>query len=218
MTTRIKVCGITRPQDAELALELGADYLGLNVYAKSPRSVNEKQLKQLLEIIPPGKRVLVDVATATDQLELYLTHCFDAYQIHFDLEVSMATVAAWSGIVGQHAFWAAPRIPPSERDFPQILMEFTDTLLLDAFDRHKYGGTGKAGANWQRFLDCTVLYQHKRWILAGGLAPANIAKALSFTQAEMVDVNSGIESAPGIKDPAKMREFFAAVRAHDSAG
>jgi phosphoribosylanthranilate isomerase len=212
MDTKIKVCGLTRREDVELALELGADQLGFIVYAKSPRAVNEAQLADLLELVPPGKRVMVDVATATDELENYLHYQFDHYQLHFDLEISMATVAAWSGIVGQHALWLAPRIPPKERDFPQILMEFADTMLLDAFDRNAYGGTGKAGTNWQRFLDCTVFYQHKKWILAGGLSPDNIVDALRFTQAGHVDVNSGIESAPGIKDHARMRAFFAAVK------
>lgn len=210
--TRIKICGITRPEDAELALSLGADYLGIIVYPKSPRAVAIKHLPALLDVIPPGKRVLVDVSTGTDQLEEYLHYQFDAYQIHFDLEVSMATVAAWSGIVGQHALWLAPRIPPQETDFPQILMEFADTMVLDAYDRKQYGGTGKSGTNWQRFLDCTILYQHKHWILAGGLGPENIVEAVTFTQAATVDINSGIESSPGIKDHARMRELFRLLR------
>jgi phosphoribosylanthranilate isomerase len=220
MATKVKICGITRPADALLALSLGADYLGIIVHAKSPRAVDPKNIPALLEHIPPGKRVLVDVSTPTDQLERYLELGFDAYQIHFDLEVSMATVAAWSGLVGQHALWAAPRIPPAEKHFPQVLMEFADTILLDAYDPKVYGGTGQAGGNWQRFLDCTLYYQHKRWILAGGLSPDNIAEALRFTSAEMVDVNSGVESVPGIKDPQRLRRLFEVIREqdHDGAG
>jgi phosphoribosylanthranilate isomerase len=110
----------------------------------------------------------------------------------------------------------APRIPPGEADFPQILMEFAGTVLLDAFDRSAYGGTGRAGQNWQRFLDCTVLYQHKRWILAGGLSPENIGEALRFTQAQCVDVNSGVEASPGCKDPRRLEALFAAVHAFDA--
>jgi len=215
--TRVKVCGITRREDVECALNLGADFIGINVYAPSPRAVAPERLPELLEIIPPGRRVLVDVSTPTDQLAEYLPHAFDAYQIHFDLEISMATVAAWSGLAGQHALWLAPRIPPSEPHFPQILMEFADTLLLDTYHRSAYGGTGKTG-DWQRFLDCTLLYQHKHWVLAGGLSPDNILEALRFTQAEIIDVNSGVESAPGIKDPRKLEALFDRVREFDAGG
>jgi phosphoribosylanthranilate isomerase len=156
--------------------------------------------------------VLVDVATPPAQLEQYLSLGFDHYQIHFDLDIPIASVAAWSEIAGADGLWVAPRIPPGEAGFPQILMEFADTILLDTFSKSAYGGTGKAGQNWQRFLDCSILYQHKRWILAGGLAPDNVGAALAFTQAGTIDVNSGVESAPGIKDPDKLRRLFAAVR------
>lgn len=215
MATRVKVCGITRPGDAERALSLGADFIGINLYPKSPRAVALEDIPPLMEVIPPGKRVMVDVSTPTDELEARLGLGFDAYQIHFDLDIAMASVAAWAGLVGQHALWVAPRIPPNEPQFPQVLMEFADTVLLDAFDKNRYGGTGHSGQNWQRFLDCTMLYQHKTWVLAGGLSPANIREALAFTQAEVVDVNSGVESAPGIKDASLLEAFFARVKAHD---
>lgn len=215
MRTRLKVCGITRPEDAEKALSLGADYLGINVYAKSPRAVPLERIPELLEQIPPGKRVLVDVAPATDQLERCFSLGFDACQIHFDLNIAMASLAGWSGIVGQHALWVAPRISEKDLYFPQVLMEFADTVLLDAYHKDAYGGTGIAGQNWQRFLDCTLLYQHKTWVLAGGLSPDNIRDALSFTQARVVDVNSGVEVAPGIKDHDRLEQFFAQVDQHD---
>lgn len=215
MPTRVKVCGITRREDAESALSLGADYLGINVYGPSPRSVPVEKIPELLKVIPPGKRVLIDVATPSDQLESYLSLGFDAYQIHFDLDIAMASVAAWAGLVGQQALWVAPRIPHDEMHFPQVLMEFADTILLDAYSPKAYGGTGRSGENWQRFLDCTLLYQHKGWILAGGLSPENIREALNFTQAEIIDVNSGVERSPGVKDPGRMRQFFDQVREFD---
>jgi phosphoribosylanthranilate isomerase len=212
MPTRIKVCGITRREDAELALSLGADYIGIILYEKSPRAVAPGAVPSLLEVVPPGKRVLVDVATPADRLESYMSLGFDAFQIHFDLDIPMASVAGWAGLVGQDRLWVAPRIPAGEPNFPQILMEFADTILLDAYDKEAYGGTGRAGLNWQRFLDCSLLYQHKRWILAGGLSPDNVREALDFTQAGTIDVNSGVESAPGIKDPEKLRLLFEVVR------
>jgi phosphoribosylanthranilate isomerase len=208
MIPKVKVCGITRVEDAELALSLGADFLGVIAYPKSPRAVDPQRIPELLEAIPAGRRVVVDVAPQPDRVALYKSLGFDYFQFHFDLAISMAAIAGWSEQVGASALWLAPRIPRNEHAFPQILMEFCETLLFDAYDPHSYGGTGKAGANWQQFLDCTILYQHKRWILAGGLSPENVREALAFTQAGMIDVNSGVESSPGIKDPARLKTLF----------
>jgi len=210
MAFQIKVCGITNQRDALKALELGADYLGVIVFARSPRAVPPGRIAELLAVIPPGKRVMVDVSTPTDQLEEYRNFNFDFYQIHFDLNIAMGTVAAWSGIVGRERLWLAPRIPASEKYFPQVLMEFADTILLDAYHKDAFGGTGRTG-DWQRFSDWSTLYQHKRWVLAGGLSPDNVEGALRLDP-HILDVNSGIESAPGIKDHARMEEFFRKAR------
>lgn len=210
MTAKIKVCGLTRPEDAELALSLGADYLGLIIYPKSPRCVRGNQLRELCHIIPPEKRVFVDVATATDDMEPYLDLGFAAFQIHFDLTIGMASLASWSGLCGADALWLAPRIPPTERFFPQIVMEFCNTILIDAFSSSQYGGTGHV-ADWQRFIDWSTLYQHKRWVLAGGLNPENIQSALDQTSPWCLDVNSGIEASPGIKCHDKLKQLFATL-------
>lgn len=205
----VKVCGITRMADAELALELGADYLGMICYRKSPRSVTLEQARDLCNRIPAGKRVFVDVATGTDELENFADLGFDAFQLHFDLDLSLATVAAWSGIVGTEALWLAPRLPVEE-PFPQPILEFADTLVLDTPVKGLYGGTGKTG-DWDRFAELSTLYQHKRWVLAGGLGPDNVVAAIRASGATMIDVNSGVESSPGVKDPAKLRALFAAL-------
>ena len=215
MPVQVKVCGLTREEDIACALSLGAAYVGINGYQSSPRSVDMDSIPALLEGIPPGQRVVVDVAPQPGKVETYLKMGFDRFQFHFDLDLSMAMVAVWSELVGADRLWLAPRIPGDLPSFPQILMQFADTFLVDAFDRKLFGGPGLAGENWERYLDCTVLYQHKRWVLAGGLSPDNILEALAFTQAEMVDVNSGVETQPGIKDADKLREFFARVSQHD---
>jgi phosphoribosylanthranilate isomerase len=214
--TLVKICGITREADAEAALELGADYIGINLFAKSPRSVSEARARELLRVIPEGKRVMVDVATGTDQLPRYRDMGFDAFQIHFDLEISMATLAGWSGLVGADCFWAAPRIPPEEKSFPQIILEFSETLLLDAYSKSAFGGTGVAGSNWQRYIDCSVLYQHKTWILAGGLNPSNVVEALHSTHAPFVDVASGVEAEPGVKSRELLNLFFKNLNTYDN--
>jgi len=215
MRTQVKVCGITRVEDAELALSLGAKYIGTIAYRKSPRAVDPERMMELLRVVPAGKRVLVDVAPEPDAVRKYIDMGFDRFQFHFDLNIPMAAISAWSELVGSEALWLAPRIPSLIPVFPQILMEFAETIVLDAYDRHSYGGTGVAGQNWQRFLDCTVLYQHKRWILAGGLSPENVREALEFTEAEIIDINSGVESEPGIKSVDKLNLLFSLVREHD---
>lgn len=195
----VKVCGITTRADAEMALELGADLLGVILHEHSPRAVPLSEVEDLLDVIPEGKRVLVDVSTPTDVMADYKDLPFDYYQMHFDLDVAIATVAAWSGTVGKERLWLSPRVPPQEAYFPQIIMEFADTLVVDSYSKEAYGGTGKAG-NWDRFQDWSTLYQHKRWVLAGGLSPLNIVAALEATEPRLIDVNSGVESAPGVKD------------------
>lgn len=207
---KVKICGITRPEDAELALSLGADYLGIILHEPSPRAVPLSQVPELLSVIPEGKRVLVDVGTPTDVLAEYRNLPFDFFQIHFDLDIAIATVAAWSGLVGRQRLWMAPRVPPQEIYFPQIIMEFADTVVVDTFAKDKFGGTGQTG-DWQRFVDWNTLYQHKHWVLAGGLGPSNIEEALAVCMPEAIDVNSGIEREPGVKDPELMRDLFARI-------
>lgn len=207
---RVKICGITSKEDARLALDEGADRLGIIVYAKSPRAVSFDQARDLCGFIPAGRRVMVDVKTGTDELEAYGDLGFDAYQISIDLDTSLATVAAWAGLVGPEQLWLSPRVPPGE-PFPQVVLEFADTIVLDTYDPQKHGGTGRTG-DWVKFMEWQTLYQHKRWVLTGGLSPTNIRAALAATQAQWVDVNSGLESAPGRKDPAKVRELFRVLR------
>lgn len=204
---KVKICGITRAEDIERALALGADYIGIILYEASPRAVPLAQVPELLGLIPEGKRVLVDVATPTDVLAEYRNLAFDFYQIHFDLDIAIASVAAWAGLVGRERLWMAPRVPPQEAYFPQIIMEFADTVLVDTYSKEKHGGTGKVG-DWQRFLDWNALYQHKHWVLSGGLGPENIAEALETCAPEIVDLSSGVESEPGIKDHDRLQILF----------
>ena len=205
----VKVCGITRVQDAELALELGADFIGMIRYPKSPRFIDEATARDLCNRIPAGKRVFVDVNTGTDELDDHADVGFDAFQIHFDLGLSYAALAGWSGIVGAENLWLAPRLPEGE-PFPQHILEFADTVVADTHSKDAYGGTGKVG-DWGRFAELATIYQHKRWILAGGLGPDNIAAAIAESGARFVDLNSGVESKPGIKDHGKLRAVFAAL-------
>jgi phosphoribosylanthranilate isomerase len=206
----IKICGLTRESDVDLALSLGADYCGFIVYPKSPRGLSLDRARELAERVPAGKRVLVDVETGTEELERHREAGFDFFQIHCGLQISLATLAAWSGLVGPEKLWLAPRVPP-EDSFPLAVLEFAETILVDTYMKDQVGGTGVVG-DWARFNQLSTQYPQRNWVLAGGLAPDNVLQALSETGAAHLDINSGVESAPGIKDPAKLRELFRVLR------
>lgn len=208
---QVKVCGLTRAGDVAAAREFGAAYAGFIAFPKSPRFIAAEHAHKLFAEAPEGGCVYVNVSPSTEELEAARETGFDFFQLHFDLGVSLATVAAWAGIVGPQRLWLAPRIPPGE-DFPQMALEFADTLLLDAYSPDKYGGTGKV-CDWNTFRDLRDQYAHKHWVLSGGLRPENVAEALQVTGATAVDVSSGVEEAPGIKSAAKMKAFFEAVHA-----
>lgn len=214
---RIKVCGLTDPVQARWALELGADYVGVIRYERSPRQVPRARLNALLEAIPAGRRVAVDAMPSAPLLNSYRREGFDFFQIHFDPTTPLETVAAWSATVGPQRLWLAPRLPPGRRIFPRALLDFADTFVLDTYSPNVYGGTGRTG-DWELLAQCIVLYQHKTWILAGGLEAGNVRQALVATGAEVVDVNSGVETSPGVKDRPLLEAFFEAAGRGPRAG
>ena len=89
-----------------------------------------------------------------------------------------------------------------------MILEFADTIVLDTYSTDAYGGTGRTG-NWQEFDALDDIYSDKRWILAGGLNPDNVKDAIKMSGARYVDVNSGVEASPGVKDHGKLKAFFA---------
>jgi phosphoribosylanthranilate isomerase len=208
-SVQIKVCGLTREEDVDLALSLGADYCGFILYSKSPRGISLNRATELASRVPSGKRVMVDVEPGSEALMQARDAGFDYFQIHSNLQVlgsNAATLKAWSGLVGIERLWLAPRLAPGD-SFPEAMLEFADTILLDTFAKNQIGGTGKVG-DWAQFNRLKAAHSQTRWILAGGLSPANVLEAVTSTGADHLDLNSGVESAPGVKDAAKLREVF----------
>lgn len=206
----VKICGLTREADVDLALELGADYCGFIVYPKSPRGLSFARAAELSARVPEGRRVLVDVATGTDELERRRDAGFDYFQIHAGLNLGLASLAAWSGLVGRERLWIAPRLKPEDA-FPQAVLEFADTVLLDTYHKDQVGGTGETG-DWAGFAKLRQNHPLANWVLAGGLNPGNVLDAVAATGAERVDISSGVESEPGIKNPEKLRELFGVLK------
>jgi len=199
--TAIKICGLTRASDVALCRELGADYLGFNFSAKSPRRVDPGRLSELRAAAggTPRVGIFVDepedvVAAAIEAMEL------DLVQLHReivsrDLDLPRPVIAV-SKVRG-----GAARLPD-----PAIL-ERCRAILFDTADAERAGGTGTA-------FDWTVLENRTLPVpmgIAGGLTADNVARAIAALHPDFVDVASGVESSPGVKDPEKMRAFVEAV-------
>ena len=207
---KIKVCGLTREEDVKLTLSLGADYLGFILYPQSPRAVSLDRAVELAAAVPVGQRVAVDVATSLDDLKRYLYAGFDYFQIHFGADFDHSNLAKYSKIVGKEKLWLAPRLA-SEDTFTEDILDYANTILIDTFVNDQFGGTGKVG-DWTRFNALKERYPQTNWVLAGGLSPSNLLDALASATADHLDINSGVEIAPGIKDGAKLREAFKVLR------
>jgi phosphoribosylanthranilate isomerase len=207
----VKVCGLTRPEDAREVARLGADFLGTIFYAKSPRCMCEKGLPALLAEMPAGKRVMVDVAPSPDTLRRRMEAGFDFFQIHFDITTTTrAEVEAWMQVVGRERLWLAPKLRP-DAEMPDYVFSLAHTLVIDTFSPGAFGGTGKTG-EWGRFARLHARKPSLRMALAGGLGPDNIEDAVRKTGALMVDLNSGVEISPGMKDCAKVARVMEILR------
>mgnify|MGYP001547025631 CR=1 FL=1 len=209
---RFKVCGLTSHVDAEFADRSGADYLGFILYPNSPRHIALETYRAMAARLPDRKKVAVSVAPSIGELEAMRVAGFDFFQIHFNHDTSWETVAGWSKTVGPGQLWLAPKLPPAV-DVPAALLPLAEFILLDTFHADKFGGTGVAG-DWSKFARHQHAQPDKTWILSGGLNPENIGEALRVSGARFVDVNSGVESAPGVKDHTKLKRFV--VRLHES--
>lgn len=200
MSVRVKICGVTSAADAVLAVECGADLIGVNFYPPSPRCVSLTTALEIRAAIPPGVwcvGVLVNaereqVASLVEQLAL------DAIQFHGDEKT--ADLQGWPCQTIK-----ALRVP-ADAPLPVWEQLPADYLLLDTYQVGRYGGTGATFA-WERVA---ALPSHclRRLILAGGLTPENVAAAVQTVRPWAVDVASGVESTPGRKDPEKLRAFI----------
>jgi phosphoribosylanthranilate isomerase len=205
MRTRVKICGITNPENARMALAAGADYLGL-VLTASPRQVSLDQGRRVREALPPGAPLVGVFAeeppavVAPRQMELGLP----VIQVGGWLEAqSELPCEVW------HVLRAATLPDPSA--LPMVPLR---TYLLEAYDPARAGGTGKtADWGWARGAVGAGL----RLIVAGGLTPENVGELVEKVRPHGVDVSSGVERSPGQKDPDLVRAFIERVRAADRA-
>jgi phosphoribosylanthranilate isomerase len=208
----LKVCGLTTVGDAQFAAAGGVDYLGFNLYPQSPRYLPLEKYKAFSARLPALEKVAILVTPTAAELATAAAAGFDRFQVHFSLETAAAVVGSWAETVGVSRLWLAPKLPPAS-DVPAALLPFAKTFLLDTFHAGGFGGSGKTG-DWAKFARHAQRHEDKTWILAGGLNPENIATAVTRSGARFVDVNSGVESAPGVKDEAKLRRLAANLAVH----
>jgi phosphoribosylanthranilate isomerase len=207
MPTRVKICGITRLEDAQLAVELGASALGFNFYAPSPRYIEPGAARHIVLKIPPfvtSVGVFVDETDTVQVLERAGLAGVGCVQLHGQSQPVLDDVRQVLPVI--------VAVGVSETFSPQSLSAMSaSAFLLDASHPELRGGTGTT-------FDWEVAKEAKRYgtiILAGGLTPANVGEAIRKVRPFAVDVASGVESSPGVKDPAKLRAFFAAVAEAD---
>src|SRR5690349_5097424 len=196
MTVKVKICGITRTEDARAAVEFGADLLGLNFYAPSPRSVSLEQARAIRDAIDARHKVVgVFVNAAREYVDERVREVrLDFLQFHGDEPDSM--MKGWPVPVIRALRLAPGATFDPRRDFA------ADYILLDTFHPSLYGGTGKGRPLSElRGIDLARVF------ISGGLTPDDVAEAAALAP-YAVDVASGVESAPGIKDHHKLRRFI----------
>ena len=207
---RLKVCGLTSLVDAEFADRVGADHLGFILHPESPRYLPLSQYRDMAARLPEGRRrVAVMVEPSSEQLAAALAANFDRFQIHHRADLSPEVINAWSLEVGRDRLWLAPKLPPGA-ELPAAVLAAAQTVLVDTYRPDAFGGTGRIG-DWPRFAALRAAHPDHTWVLAGGLSPDNIAAALVESGAGFVDINSGVEAAPGLKDHAKLRALVLAI-------
>ncbi|MBI5451698.1 MAG: phosphoribosylanthranilate isomerase [Gammaproteobacteria bacterium] len=203
MYTRIKICGITRVEDALLAASLGADALGLVFFARSPRHVTISQAAEIVHALPPfvtTTGLFVNAAEAEIRAVLAALP-LDLLQFHGD-EREGDCVKYGRPYLKAIRMQDGTDLQSVQYDYPAAR-----ALLLDAYRPGVAGGTGDT-FDWAQ-----VPSGLKRpIILAGGLGPDNVAAAIHTVRPYAVDVSSGVEAAPGIKDPQRLRAFIEQVR------
>jgi phosphoribosylanthranilate isomerase len=202
---RVKICGVTSIADAEAACQAGADLIGLNFYEKSPRRVSEADAEKVRAVLP-GTVQAVGIFVNVNPSEVVQT-CrllrLDAAQLHGDESPEVVASVARDVRVFKALQVSPDFAVDSLRNYPAA-----SAFLLDAWQAGQYGGTGQT-IDWS--LARQVAAAH-RIILAGGLNAENVGDAIRAVRPYGVDVASGVESKPGKKDHAKLREFIEKVR------
>lgn len=192
----IKICGLTRLEDALVAAECGAHALGFIFYPRSPRYLPPAEAKELISRLPTEiVRVGVFVNEKVETVKEIRDFCgLDLLQLHGDESPDYCRQFSPSLIIRAVS-------PRTEDDLPLLENYSCRAILLDSREGKLYGGTGRP-SNWELGVRIRERFP---LILAGGLNAVNVSEAIKTVAPQAVDINSGVESAPGVKDPEKIR-------------
>jgi len=211
---RIKICGVTNPQDAQAAIEAGAEAIGLNFYANSPRCVSVERAQAIVNSIRGQCEVVGVFVNSSDEEINQVGSCLqlDWVQLHGDesadllpnidpgfrlIRVRRLSESGLSELKTDLEACAAAGRPP-------------EAVLVDAAIPGQYGGTGTQ-LDWTGLEGYSTILGTMNLVLAGGLTADNVHKAIRQVQPYAVDVASGVEESPGVKDHQKMQAFIAAA-------
>ena len=198
----IKICGLTRPDDARRAVEAGATAIGMVFWAGSPRAVTLAKAETIVAAV--GGDVLtvgVFVDAAREEIDHVMRSVpLGAAQLHGDESPAFVDTLPWPVIKAVAV--------PAEGSLPDLSPWGGVRVLLDTHDAERRGGTGRL-VDWAR---AAALAATRPVILAGGLRPDNVAEAVTRVRPAGIDVSSGVEQSPGVKDEARMRAFIEAAR------
>lgn len=208
MRVAIKICGLTSLDEARLALDEGADFLGFVLHPPSPRAIAPERLAELAARLPATARLVAVCVNRSpaDVAALFAATPLHAAQLHGDetpADFNPAAFAAGAGRLWRAVWTRAGQITPAPEAWT------VERYVVDAAAPGRYGGTGTT-ADWAA---AAGLARRRPVMLAGGLTPDNVAAAIRRVRPLGVDVSSGIEQAPGRKDPARLRAFIRAARA-----
>ncbi len=200
----IKICGITSREDAQVAAEAGAGAIGLMFYEKSARAVGLEQAAGIVRGLSPWVGRVGVFVNPTDELVWQAIHSAQLTILQFHGEETPEFCGQF-GLMTMKAF----RVKDTS-SLDQLTDYPTDAWLLDAYSPTGHGGTGEQ-FNWD--LAIAAKNRGRPIVLAGGLTPENIGAAIAQVQPFGVDVSSGVEISPGLKDPEKVRRFVAEAKA-----
>lgn len=216
-TPSVKICGLTRAQDVDAAIDNGATFLGFIVEAPSKRRVNVMDAATLCRAVKDrAKTVAVVVNADDDLLSKIMAHMKpDVVQCHGD--ESPARIAQ---IAAQHKVGVIKAVPVASDADMKAAEQFSGVADFILFDAKPPKGEAVRGGHGQS-IDWAIIERApmpKIFALAGGLNAANVGEALARTKAPILDVSSGVESAPGVKDMTKIKAFMSAVKKADHHG
>lgn len=223
MSLWIKICGNTSLADAQVAVEAGADAVGF-VFAPSPRQVTAGEAAAIVQRLPAAiEKIGVFVDATVEEIDsTVLASGLTGVQLHFEAGAEMAgrlrqRLGPGVRILGVVHFDAAQAERVARQIAEHVRDPHVDGVLIDSRTAAAVGGTGVA-FDWAAAASALVQSEEvrKHLVAAGGLNPANVAEAIATLRPWGVDVVSGVEDAPGRKDPAKVREFVARARAAES--